>query len=107
MRGTSLAVQRLRLCTPSAGGMDSIPGRGTSHMPQGAAKKRKKTKKKKNKKERMGHGRSEHFSLVHQYAKLRRIIHSLTLSPPLKGRGLKEKKKTPGDLETVSDLSCK
>ena len=27
--GTSLAVQRLRLCTSNAGGTDSIPGRGT------------------------------------------------------------------------------
>ena len=32
--GISLAVQWLRLCTPSAGGQDSIPGQGTrSHMP--------------------------------------------------------------------------
>ena len=31
--GTSLAVQRLRLCTPNAGGPGSIPGRGTkSHV---------------------------------------------------------------------------
>ena len=30
---TSLVVQRLRLCTPNAGGRDSIPGQGTrSHM---------------------------------------------------------------------------
>ena len=27
--GTSLAVQWLRLCTPNAGGMGSIPGQGT------------------------------------------------------------------------------
>lgn len=57
---------------------------------------------------RMGHDRNEHFCMVDQYAKFRRIIHSLTLSPPLKVRGLKEKKKTkqPRDLEIVSDLSC-
>lgn len=42
---------------------------------------------------RMGHDRNEHFCMVDQYAKFRRIIHSLTLSPPLKVRGLKEKKK--------------
>ena len=27
--GTSLAVQRVRLCAPNAGGLGSIPGRGT------------------------------------------------------------------------------
>ena len=33
--GTSLVVQWLRLCAPSAGGLGSIPGQGTrSHMPQ-------------------------------------------------------------------------
>ena len=40
--GTSLVVQWLRLCTPKAGGLDSIPGQGTRfHMLQlrpGAAK---------------------------------------------------------------------
>ena len=31
--GTSLVVQWLRLCTPNAGGLGSIPGQGTrSHM---------------------------------------------------------------------------
>ena len=35
MRGTSLVVQRLRLCTPNAGGLGSIPGQGTrSHILQ-------------------------------------------------------------------------
>ena len=35
MEGTSLAVQWLRLCTPDAWGLGSIPGLGTrSHMPQ-------------------------------------------------------------------------
>ena len=29
MEGTSLGIQWLRLCTPSAGGLSSIPGRGT------------------------------------------------------------------------------
>ena len=34
-RGTSLAVQWLRLCASSEGGSGSIPGQGTrSHMPQ-------------------------------------------------------------------------
>ena len=34
-RGTSPAVQWLRLCEPNAGGRGSIPGQGTrSHMPQ-------------------------------------------------------------------------
>jgi len=34
-RGTSLVVQWLRLRSPIAGGMGSIPGQGTrSHMPQ-------------------------------------------------------------------------
>ena len=33
--GTSLVVQWLRLCAPSAGGLGLIPGLGTrSHMPQ-------------------------------------------------------------------------
>ena len=33
--GISLAVQRLRVCTPNAGVLDSIPGQGTrSHMSQ-------------------------------------------------------------------------
>ena len=33
--GISLVVQWLRLCTPSAGGLDLIPAQGTrSHMPQ-------------------------------------------------------------------------
>ena len=33
-RATSLAVQLLRLCTPNAGGLGSIPSQGTkSHMP--------------------------------------------------------------------------
>ena len=33
--GTSLVVQWLRLCTPSAGGPGSVPGQGTRvHMPQ-------------------------------------------------------------------------
>ena len=33
--GTSLVAQRLRLCTPEAGGLGSIPGQGTrSHMQQ-------------------------------------------------------------------------
>ena len=34
--GTSLAVQRLRLCASTAGGTGSIPGRGTKipHAPQ-------------------------------------------------------------------------
>ena len=35
LRGSSLAVQWLRLCTPNAGGPDSTPGQGTrSHMTQ-------------------------------------------------------------------------
>ena len=35
MRGTSLAIQWLKLHDPSAGGLDSIPGQGTgSHVPQ-------------------------------------------------------------------------
>ena len=38
--GTSLAVQRLRLYAPSAGGMGSTPGWGTKPcMPKGVAKK--------------------------------------------------------------------
>ena len=44
--GTSLAVQWLRLCAPNAGGMGSIPGRGTgelrSCMLHGTAKKKNK-----------------------------------------------------------------
>ena len=42
-RGTSLAVQWLRLHTSSAGGMGSIPGRGTKipHAVQGGQKKKK------------------------------------------------------------------
>ena len=52
----------------------------------------------------MGHCRSERYSMVHPQAKLRGIIHSLTLSPPLRVRELKEKKLR--DLETLSDLSC-
>ena len=33
--GTSLAVQWLRVCTPNAGDLGSIPGQGTrSHIPQ-------------------------------------------------------------------------
>ena len=33
--GTYLVVQWLRLCTPNAGGLGSIPGQGTrSHMAQ-------------------------------------------------------------------------
>ena len=33
--GTSLVVQWLRLCTPNAGGLGSIPGQGArSHMQQ-------------------------------------------------------------------------
>ena len=43
--GTSLVVQRLRLCAPNGGGLGSIPGQGTrSHMLQlrpGAAKKKR------------------------------------------------------------------
>ena len=35
MWGTSLGVQWLRLCTPNAGVLNSIPGQGTrSYMPQ-------------------------------------------------------------------------
>ena len=35
MWGASLGVQWLRLCTPNAGGLNSIPGQGTrSYMPQ-------------------------------------------------------------------------
>ena len=35
MRGTSLVVQWLRLCTPNAGGVGAIAGQGTrSHVPQ-------------------------------------------------------------------------
>ena len=35
LRGNSLVVQRIRLCTPSAGGLGSIPGQETrSHMSQ-------------------------------------------------------------------------
>ena len=33
LRGISLVVQRVRLCAPNAGGLGSIPGRG-SHVPQ-------------------------------------------------------------------------
>ena len=33
-KGTSLVAQWLRLCSPNAGGLGSIPGRGTgSYMP--------------------------------------------------------------------------
>ena len=41
--GTSLVVQWLRLCTPNAGGRDSIPGWGTKilHIAQGGRKKLK------------------------------------------------------------------
>ena len=35
--GTSLVVQRLRLCTPSAGGPGLIPGQG-NQIPQAATK---------------------------------------------------------------------
>ena len=35
VKGNSLVVQWLRLCTPDTGGLGSIPGQGTrSHMPQ-------------------------------------------------------------------------
>ncbi|TEA40810.1 hypothetical protein DBR06_SOUSAS19710012, partial [Sousa chinensis] len=35
IKGISLVVQWLRLCTPNAGDMDSTPGQGArSHMPQ-------------------------------------------------------------------------
>ena len=35
IQGTSLVVQWLRLCTPKAEGLGSIPGQGTrSHIPQ-------------------------------------------------------------------------
>ena len=41
--GSSLVVQWLRLCTPNAGGMGSIPGtRKISHMPCNTVKKKKK-----------------------------------------------------------------
>ena len=41
---TSLAVQWLRLCTPNAGGMGSIPGQRTKipHAMQHSARKKKK-----------------------------------------------------------------
>ena len=44
--GTSLAVQWLRLCAPSAGGMGSIPGRETeiSHAVQRGQKPKKSSK---------------------------------------------------------------
>lgn len=47
----------------------------------------------------MGHCKSEHCSMVQQHAKLRRIIHSLTLSPPLSQGTQREKKNNPGILK--------
>ena len=44
LNGTSLVVQRLRLCTPIAGGEGSIPGQGT-RIPQAAQRGQKKKKK--------------------------------------------------------------
>ena len=38
-------AQLLRLHAPNAGGIGSIPGKGRSHMLNGAAKKKKKKKK--------------------------------------------------------------
>ena len=46
--GTSLAVQWLKLHTPSAGGMGSVPGRGTKIL-HAARSGQKKQKNKKNK----------------------------------------------------------
>ena len=43
LNGTSLVVQRLRLCTPIAGGEGSIPGQGT-RIPQAAQRGQKKKK---------------------------------------------------------------
>ena len=57
--GTSLAVQWLRLCTPTSGGVGLIPGRGTkiSHVAWHDRKEKEKEKekeKKKKKKKRSG-----------------------------------------------------
>ena len=48
--GTSLAVQWLRLCVSTAGGMGSIPGWGPKipHAAQRGQRKKKTKKKKKN-----------------------------------------------------------
>lgn len=47
---------------------------------------------------RMGHGRSEHFSMVYQYAKLIEENLSQLNTYRLKGRGLKNKKQQPREL---------
>ena len=47
MLGTSLAVQWLRLCTPNAGGMGSIPGPRTKILHAAGHGQQKKKKKKK------------------------------------------------------------